>query len=166
MRRPCALAAHMYFYADHAANTSAHCTGVGWDGVGHDNVMYACVTCTTPRYATLCDVDRQNHLGLKPAHCFNVQNDASWLPWEKQSSSIFQARVYDPTGRWFVGWLFQAAGQLDHQTWLRTPGTKWRFMAAKMIERLWTKILNTEGSVTPISQVPGSGLRHKIWVTS
>ena len=24
--------------------------------------------------------DRQNHLGLKPGHCFNVQNDASWLP--------------------------------------------------------------------------------------
>ena len=24
--------------------------------------------------------DRQNHVGLKPGHCFNVQNDASWLP--------------------------------------------------------------------------------------
>ena len=29
-----------------------HVGGVGWGGVGHDNVMYACVTCTTPRYAT------------------------------------------------------------------------------------------------------------------
>ena len=42
----------MYCYADHVANTSARCTGVGWGGVGHANVMYACVTCNTPRYAT------------------------------------------------------------------------------------------------------------------
>ena len=41
----------MYCYADHVANTSARCTGVGWGGVGHANVMYGCVTCNTPRYA-------------------------------------------------------------------------------------------------------------------
>ena len=50
--RPCALALHMCCYADHVANTSARCMGVGWGGVGHANVMYACVTCNTPRHAT------------------------------------------------------------------------------------------------------------------
>ena len=55
MLRPWALAAHMYCYADHAAITSARCTGVGWGGVAHDNVMHACV-------ATLCYV----HVHLLP----------------------------------------------------------------------------------------------------
>ena len=52
MLRPCALAAHIDCYAGYVANTSARCTGLVWGGVGHEDVMYACVTYETLLCAT------------------------------------------------------------------------------------------------------------------
>ena len=61
----------MFCYADHVAYTSARCTGVGWGGVGHANVMYACVTCNTPRYATsMCTCVA--HVLLRWPRCLHV----------------------------------------------------------------------------------------------
>ena len=42
---------HIFRMYDVLGVVSTGCTGVGWGGVGHANVMYACVTCNTPRYA-------------------------------------------------------------------------------------------------------------------